>query len=62
MSARDSGQLSLSGVKANKYFTDFKKMQELDISFVYQEDVLWLDKTVNENIEIVGKLKGMNDI
>jgi ABC-type multidrug transport system ATPase subunit len=30
------------------------------MGFVYQEDVLWMNKTVDENLKIYGSMKGMD--
>jgi ABC-type multidrug transport system ATPase subunit len=60
MEKRDSGNIQLNGISINKYYEDYSKIQELDICIVFDEDVLWLDKTVDENLTIVGKLRGIN--
>ena len=59
MSARDSGVLRLAGVEINRYWEDYRLSKDLDLGFVFQEDVLWEDKTVDENLEIIGKLRGL---
>jgi len=60
MEKRDLGNIQLNGISINKYYEDYSKIQELDIGIVFEEDVLWLDKTVDENLAIVGKLRGIN--
>ena len=62
MSARDSGVLRLAGVNINRNWVDYRHTQGLDLGFVFQEDVLWEDKTVNENLEIIGKLRGLRNV
>jgi ABC-type multidrug transport system ATPase subunit len=37
------------------------KLTHGDISIVYQEDVLWPELTVDENLRIVGQLKGISE-
>ena len=59
MSARDSGDLRLAKIEINRYWDDYRHSQDLDLGFVFQEDVLWEDKTVDENLEIVGKIRGL---
>ena len=59
MSARDSGVLRLAGVEINRYWEDYRLSKDLDLGFVFQEDVLWEDKTVDENLEIIGNLRGL---
>jgi len=61
MSARDSGVLSLAGVEINRYWVDYRLTQDLNLGFVFQEDVLWEDKTVDENLEIIGKFRGLRN-
>jgi len=60
MTARDSGVLHLAGIDINRYWDDYRHIQDLDLGFVFQEDVLWEDKTVDENLEIVGKIRGLS--
>jgi len=61
MSARDSGVLRLAGVDINGYWDDYRLSQDLDLGFVFQEDVLWEDKTVDENLEIIGEFRGLRN-
>jgi ABC-2 type transport system ATP-binding protein len=56
--ARDSGQIVLDSVKIDK--GKYKDAQNLlDIGIVFQEDVLWANKTVDQNLRLVGKFKGV---
>ena len=59
MSRRDSGDLSLGGIHIVRKVSDFNRIVNADIGFVYQEDVLWMERTVDENLRIVGRLKGL---
>ena len=59
LSARDSGILRLARIDINRYWEDYSQSQDLDLGFVFQEDVLWEDKTVDENLEVVSKLRGL---
>ena len=49
---RDSGQIVLDSVKLDK--TSYKEAQSLDIGIVFQEDVLWVNRTVDQNLMLVG--------
>ena len=60
MSARDSGVLRLAGININRNWVDYRLTQDINLGFVFQEDVLWEDKTVDENLEIVGKIRGLS--
>ena len=55
--ARDSGQIVLDSVKIDQ--GKYKDAQDLDIGVVFQEDVLWANKTVDQNLRLVGKFKGV---
>ena len=59
MTARDSGVLHLAGIDINRYWDDYRYSQDLDLGFVFQEDILWEDKTVDENLELFSKLRGL---
>jgi len=50
--ARDSGQIVLDSVKIDK--GKYKDAKDLDIGVVFQEDVLWANKTVDQNLRLVG--------
>jgi ABC-type multidrug transport system ATPase subunit len=54
---RDSGQIVLDSVKLDK--ASCQEAQSLDIGIVFQEDVLWINKTVDQNLMLVGKFKGI---
>jgi ABC-type multidrug transport system ATPase subunit len=60
MAKRDSGQLSLGGINIDRYFKDFSDVLKLDIGFVYQQDFMWMDRTVDENLNLVGQFKGIS--
>jgi ABC-type bacteriocin/lantibiotic exporter with double-glycine peptidase domain len=50
LTARDSGFLRIAGIDIKRYWDDYRQSQDLDLGFVFQEDVLWEDKTVDENL------------
>jgi ABC-type multidrug transport system ATPase subunit len=58
--SRSSGKIELMGQDF-----DHKQSSEIltrgDIGIVYQDDVIWPELTVDENLTYIGKLKGMDE-
>ena len=57
--SRSSGKLELLG----RDFDNPSSPQALtngDIGIVYQEDVMWHELTVDDNLRTIGKLKGLD--
>ena len=58
--ARDSGSIKMFG----KEFTEVKDIDDLvkdgQISLVFQEDVLWHDLTVDQNLALMAKIRGID--
>ena len=50
MEQRDSGEVVLDGISIDGYFKQYNRAESLDIAFVFQEDVLWEGKTVDQNL------------
>jgi len=59
MENRDSGEVVLDGISIDGYFEQYNRAESLDIGFVFQEDVLWEEKTVDQNLQLVGKFRGL---
>ena len=59
MEKRDSGEVVLDGISIDGYFKQYNRAESLDIGFVFQEDVLWEEKTVDQNLQLVGKFRGL---
>ena len=59
LTKRDAGHIQLNEISINKQYEDYAKIQKVGIGYIFQEDVLWLDKTVDENLNIIGKLRGV---
>jgi ABC-type multidrug transport system ATPase subunit len=58
--ARDAGQIVLDSVKLDK--GSYREAQRsLDVGIVFQEDVLWENKTVDQNLRLVGRFKGFKE-
>lgn len=60
MSKRESGDIQILGNNINNYWKGYNLFSKIDFGFVYQEDVLWSNMTLDENLFFVGKLKGMS--
>ena len=56
---RDSGEVVLDGISIDGYCKQYNRAESLDIGFVFQEDVLWEEKTVDQNLELVGQFRGL---
>ena len=56
---RDSGEVIIDGISIDGYFKQYNKAEKLDIGFVFQEDVLWEEKTLDQNLQLVGKFRGL---
>jgi len=58
---RTAGKIELLG----RDFTDSKAAAEQltqgQIGIVYQDDVMWPDLTVDENLQYIGRLKGLTE-
>ena len=61
MSKRDQGDICLDGVPFETYFSDYRRAQGLEIGIVFQEDVLWQDQSLDENLLIVARFRGINE-
>jgi ABC-type multidrug transport system ATPase subunit len=60
LQGRDSGDIVLDSVRLDK--GSYREAQRsLDVGIVFQEDVLWADKTVDENLRLVGRFKGVKE-
>jgi len=59
MEKRDSGEVVLDGISIDGYRKQYDRAESLDIGFVFQEDVLWEEKTVDQNLELVGQFRGL---
>ncbi len=60
MMKRDSGEVVLDGISIDGYCKNYNRAENLDIGFVFQEDVLWEEKTLDQNLELVGRFRGLN--
>jgi len=61
MEKRDSGEVVLGGISIDKEDGQYAKAEKLDIGLVFQEDVLWEEKTVDQNLKLVGEFSGLKD-
>jgi ABC-type bacteriocin/lantibiotic exporter with double-glycine peptidase domain len=60
LEARDTGHIVLDSVRLDK--GSYREAQRsLDVGIVFQEDVLWANKTVDENLRLVGRFKGVKE-
>jgi ABC-type multidrug transport system ATPase subunit len=59
MEKRDSGEVVLDGISIDGYCKQYNSAESLDIGFVFQEDVLWEEKTVDQNLQLVGEFRGL---
>ena len=59
METRDSGEVFLGGISIDKEDGQYAAAEELDIGLVFQEDVLWEEKTVDQNLKLVGEFSGL---
>jgi ABC-2 type transport system ATP-binding protein len=59
MEKRDSGEVVLDGISIDGYRKQYDRAESLDIGFVFQEDVLWEEKTVDQNLQLVGEFRGL---
>ena len=50
---RDSGEVIIDRISIDGYFKQYNRAEKLDIGFVFQEDVLWEEKTVDQNLRLV---------
>jgi len=55
---RTKGEIEMMGHDFNNEQT-YQRLTEGNIGIVYQDDVIWPDLTVDQNLRFIGRLKGL---